>query len=114
MQKAYEAFRTKLASYNRRYSPLHIPELLLNTPSRLGIWCRKMRQLYLQIEHTPQARCPEHLLAKAYRCGDGIGARLHRVLVRESTPPHSIRNAIQELEAVEQWCDELASVVPHG
>src|SRR3979411_2936105 len=41
-QKAYEAFRTKLAGYNKRYAAAHVPELLLNTPSRLGIWCRAM------------------------------------------------------------------------
>ena len=42
-QKAYEAFRAKLVAYNKQYSPAHVPELLLNTPARLGIWCRKMR-----------------------------------------------------------------------
>src|SRR5579871_5391690 len=36
-QKAYEAFRLKLAAYNKRYTPAHVPELLLNTPTRLGI-----------------------------------------------------------------------------
>src|SRR5438105_3389192 len=49
-QKAYEAFRLKLAAYNKRYSPSHIPELLLNTGIRLGGWCRTMRELYLKLE----------------------------------------------------------------
>ena len=39
-QKTYEAFRARLAAYNQRYRPAHIPELLLNTPARLGLWCR--------------------------------------------------------------------------
>ena len=39
-QKTYEAFRAGLAAYNQRYRPAHIPELLLNTPARLGLWCR--------------------------------------------------------------------------
>src|SRR5205807_3790617 len=46
MQKAYEAFRSKLAAYNKRYTPAHVPELLLNTPTRLGAWCRTMRDLF--------------------------------------------------------------------
>src|SRR5258708_473313 len=41
-QKAYDAFRAKLTAYNKRYRPAHIPELLLNTPARLGTWCRAM------------------------------------------------------------------------
>src|SRR5258707_5439965 len=49
-QKSYETFRTKLVAYNDRHTPAHVPELLLNTPSRLGAWCRRMRDLYLQVE----------------------------------------------------------------
>lgn len=109
-QKAYDAFRSRLAAYNKRYTPQHVPELLLNTPARLGIWCRKMRELHLQIEHDSQAHCPVHLLDKAYRCGDRIGVRLHRSLPRAAAAPTSIREAIQELEAIEQWCDDLAGV----
>ena len=41
-QKAYEAFRVKLAAYNKRFAPAHIPELLLNTSVRLGTWCRPL------------------------------------------------------------------------
>src|ERR1700738_4366628 len=61
-QKAYDAFRSKLVAYNNRYRPAHVPELLLNTPSRLGKWCRTMRDLYLQLEHDGQGHCPVHLL----------------------------------------------------
>src|SRR5438128_964536 len=75
-QKAYEVFRVKLVAYNKRYTPVHVPELLFNTPTRLGIWCRRMRNLYLQIEHGPRGHCPVHLLEKAYRWADQIGVRL--------------------------------------
>src|SRR5690242_18890891 len=51
IQKAYAAFRLKLAAYNKRYKPAHVPELLLNTPQRLGAWCRAMRALYLRVGH---------------------------------------------------------------
>ena len=40
-QKAYEVFRAKLAAYNQAYTPGHVPEVLLNTPVRLGIWSRR-------------------------------------------------------------------------
>src|SRR5689334_15611073 len=65
-QKAYEAFHSKLVAYNNRYTPPHVPELLLNTPVRLGLWCRMMRDLYLKVEQDPRGHCPVHLLEKAY------------------------------------------------
>src|SRR5260370_26022201 len=42
IQNAYDAFHSKLIAYNQRYTPAHVPELLLNTPSRLALWCRTM------------------------------------------------------------------------
>src|SRR5947209_19760416 len=72
VQKAYEAFRLRLAGYNKRYAPAHVPELLLNTPTRLGIWCRVMRDLYLRVEQDPSGHCPAHLLEKAYRWADRL------------------------------------------
>jgi hypothetical protein len=108
-QKAYEAFRVKLAAYNKHYTPAHRPELLLNTPSRLGMWCRTMRDLYLQVEHDPQGHCPVHLVEKAYRWAERIGVRLNQDRISPSTPPGTIHAAIANLEALVQWCNELAS-----
>jgi hypothetical protein len=47
MQRAYAAFRTQLRIYQARFSPTHATELLLNTPARLGTWCRQVRDLHL-------------------------------------------------------------------
>ena len=114
-QKAYEAFHTKLVAYNNRYTPPHVPELLLNTPSRLGIWCRTMRDLYLKVEHDPQGHCPVHLLEKAYGWADSVSTRMNKHRVSRSTSPGTIRAAIQDLEALGPWCDDLAKVaVPEG
>src|SRR5436309_2848376 len=77
-QKAYDAFHTKLVAYNKQYKPAHVPELLLNTPSRLGIWCRAMRDLYVQVEDDSRAHYPVHLLEKAYRWADRIGVRMNK------------------------------------
>jgi hypothetical protein len=111
-QKAYEAFRTKLAAYNRRFAPAHVPELLLNTPTRLGQWCRAMRDLYLRVEHAPQGHCPAHLLEKAYRCADRVAAKIGKERVSRSSPPGCIRATIRDLEALGQWCEDLAGADP--
>src|SRR5260370_7222345 len=57
-QKAYDAFRVRLAAYNKRYKPAHVPELLLNTPRRLGLWSRAIRTLYLPQPNHPFSPAP--------------------------------------------------------
>jgi hypothetical protein len=109
-QKAYEAFRAKLRRYNQRYRPAHVPEELLHTPARLGRWCRKMRDLYLQIEHDPRGHCPSHLVEKAYRCADRLAAKVSQDRVSRAAAPDTIPAAVRELEGLVQWCDELARV----
>jgi hypothetical protein len=111
-QKAYEAFHDKLVAYNQKYTPVHVPELLLNTPARLAAWCRTMRDLYRQVEHAPPGHCPVHLLEKAHWCADRVAARLNLNKNRNgpSTPPSTIGVAIRELEALIQWCDGLVGV----
>ena len=111
-QKAYDAFRARLVAYNKQYTPAHVPELLLNTPSRLGIWCRTMRDLYLLVEHDPQGHCPVYLLEKAYRWADHVGTRMNKDRLNRSTPPINIQAAIRDLEALGQWCDDLGRVAP--
>ncbi len=109
-QRAYEVFRGRLAAYNQLYKPAHVPELLLNTPSRLGIWCRRMRDLYLQVQHDSRVHAPVYLLEKAYRWADRVSIRMNRERISRSPAPSSVQVAIQELEAVSQWCDALAKV----
>lgn len=109
-QKAYDLFRAKLAGYNKKYTPEHVPELLLNTPVRLALWCRRMRDLYLLIEQDPKAHCPVYLLEKAYRWADRVSARMNRDRISRSSPPANLAAAIRDLEAVSQWCDDLARV----
>src|SRR5438034_10094862 len=57
-QKAYEAFHAKLVAYNKGYRPAHVPELLLNTADRLGVWCRRMTDLLRAAQHDSQAYYP--------------------------------------------------------
>jgi hypothetical protein len=107
VQKAYATFRARLTAYNKRYKPAHVPELMLNTPFRVGAWCRAMRDLYLQVEHDAQGLSPAPLLEKAYRCADRASALMKKGSVNRSAPPGTIRDAIGELEALVRWCDDL-------
>jgi len=106
-QKAYDAFRLKLVAYNKRYTPAHVPELLLNNPSRLGTWCRAMRNLFLARPQDVANPCPLHLLEKAHRWADHIGVRMNTGPLPRTTPPTTMSDAIRDLEAVIQWCDDL-------
>jgi hypothetical protein len=111
-QRAYETFRARLAAYNRHHTPAHVPELLLNTPARLGSWCRAMRGLCLRVEHHFRGACPVHLVEKAYRWADRVADRGRKGRVPRPAPPGTIRAAIQELEALSQWCADQAPAVP--
>ena len=113
-QKAYESFHAKLVAYNKKYTPMHVPEMLLNTPSRLARWCWTMRDLYLRVEHEPRGHCPVHLLEKAYQWANRMGVRMNKDAVSRSTPPDTIRDAIRDLEALGHWCDDLAKVASSG
>jgi hypothetical protein len=107
IQKAYDDFHSKLVAYNKRYTPHHVPEQLLNTPARLAAWCRSMLQLYLWVENYPQVQCPVHLLQKAYRWADRLSFRLNTHRAVRPTPQGTVRAAIQDLETLGQWCDDL-------
>jgi hypothetical protein len=109
-QKAYDGFRAKLKGYNKRYAPAHVPELLLNTPARLALWCGSMRQLYGQLEHIPGAPCPAHLLEKGYRWANKIADRMGHGRIMRSPAPDTISAVILALEALRQWCEHLPQV----
>lgn len=110
MQKAYDAFRASLTAYNNHFPPGHVPELLLNNPLRLGTWCRRMRNLYAQVEQAPQVRYPVQLLEKAYRCAARIAGRTGKACPLRPTLTGDLQTAIQELEALTQWCEDQAGL----
>jgi hypothetical protein len=113
-QKAYDVFRARLVAYNKECRPQHVPELLLNNPSRLGTWCRRMRDLFLLVQHDAECQCPVSLVEKAYWCADRISLRLNEPCVRRSTTQTTMEGAILALEALSRWCDALASVAVPG
>jgi len=103
-QKAYEAFHAKLVAYNKRFTPAHAPELLLNTTARLGTWCGAMRDLFRQVEQNPRSPYPAHVLEKAFRWANQVGARLQKPCLQPSPAPFTIAGAIHDLEALTAWC----------
>jgi hypothetical protein len=103
-QMAHDAFQAKLLVYNRRYTPPHVPELLLNTAARLGKWCQAMLDLYRLIEPDLSAHCPGSIVEKAYRWADRIARRTNRSLVSAQASPRFVGEVIAELESLGRWC----------
>jgi hypothetical protein len=109
-QKAYEAFHDKLAAYNKAFKPEHVPERLLNTPVRLGEWCRKMSELLARSEEIAKGRYPTHLMEKAYRSAEHVADRLHKERAARPAPSGEVGGAVGELRALAAWCDRIAPV----
>src|SRR5262249_48114097 len=109
-QRAYDAFHARLVAYNKRHRPAPVADLLLTTPSRLGVWCRRMAALYRQVEADPRGHCPAHLLEKAYRWADRVGALLRKDPVSRTAPPATTAAAVGNLEELARWCEGLAGV----
>jgi hypothetical protein len=105
-QRAYDLFHTKLVAFNKRFTPAHVPELLLNTPLRLRIWCKKMRDLFAQVEQDARVQCPVHLVEKAYRWADRIAAKKSQARIGRPTAPVNIAAAVRELDDLAHWCDD--------
>ena len=107
MQRAYAAFRAQLKAYQTRFSPTHATELLLNTPARLGSWCRQVRDLHLRAGQGSQTHSPVHLLEKAYRWADRLAGKRGKDRVSRATPPGPAEAVFRDLEALAAWCDAL-------
>lgn len=105
-QKAFAAFRARLAAYNRQHAPAHVTDLLLNYPNRLAPWCLRMRDLYLQVVQDSRVACPVHLLEKAYRWADGIAGRMGKEPFPRSPAVETTEAAVRELDALARWCDD--------
>jgi hypothetical protein len=107
MQRAYAAFRTQLRIYQARFSPTHATELLLNTPARLGTWCRQVRDLHLRAGQASAAHPPIHAVEKAYRWADQLAGKRGTERASRASPPGTAEAVIRELDALAAWCDAL-------
>jgi hypothetical protein len=107
-QRAYDLFHTKLVAYNKRYTPRHIPELLINTSVRLEHWCKQLGGLFAALDD--QVPFPAHLLEKAYRLADAIATRTNRACASRPAPG-DVRSAARELEMLAVWCTDSLAVI---
>jgi hypothetical protein len=107
-QRAYEMFRARLAAYTARYRAAQVPELTLNTPDRVGAWCRAVRAVFRQAEPGAGSNRPTHAVEKAYRLADRIAARLKTGPVGREVSPGGTPSAVRNLDAVIRWCDGLS------
>jgi hypothetical protein len=109
-QRAYEAFQVKQAEYAKKYPPGYVPAFHRGTSVRLAAWLRKMRDLYQQVEDAPQMPSPVQLLAKAYRCTDGLADKAGKERFRR-TAADTVKAAVAELDALARWCEESGRVI---
>lgn len=109
-QRAYDAFRARLAAYRKKYGNGHAPEALLNTAARLGKWSRAMHELFARLADGPPPRVPAQLTAKALRWADRVAARTGAPKVERGEAPAAFADALQVLDAVARWCDDLNRV----
>ncbi|MBA4189856.1 MAG: hypothetical protein C0467_17880 [Planctomycetaceae bacterium] len=107
-QKAYEAFRVRLAAYTTRYRASHVPEVTLNTPERVGMWCRAVRAVFRRAgqEFTEY---PTHTVAKAHRLADRIATRLGRPPAEREESSPGLAGAIRNLDAIVSWCEQMSA-----
>ena len=79
----------------------------MNTPVRVGVWCRVVRAVFRRARPEAGTDGPTHAVEKAYRLADRIAARLKVEPVGRGSPPDSIGSAVGALDAVTLWCDGL-------
>jgi hypothetical protein len=105
LQRAFEAYRVRLAEYRLRYRTEQTPDLSPSGPNRLGAWCRTVRAVCRRASE--DAECPSHAVMKAFRMADRIADRVKvEPLSRESSPT-DMAGAIRQLSALIVWCEDL-------
>lgn len=109
-QKAYDAFLQQLLAYNKRYAPAHVPEMLLNTPTRLGAWCARMRELQIRMQNDSAGRSSAQLVEKAYRLANRLADRMSKSRIDRPLPSADSTAMIREWENLDQWCGVLRNL----
>lgn len=105
LQRAFEAYRVRLAEYRVRYRSEQTPDLSPSGPNRLGAWCRTVRAVCRRAAEG--ADCPSHVVMKAFRMAERIAVRVKvEPLSRESSPT-DMAGAIRQLGALIVWCEDL-------
>jgi hypothetical protein len=103
VQRAFDAYRSRMLAYTGRDSGQAIPELSLNKSSRLRTWCRTVRALLSRAEG---AAFPAHIIAKAHRVAGRLAARFG-MEPPATTGATDVAGAVRLLDGVVAWCEVL-------
>ena len=106
LQKAFEAYRLRLAEYTARHRSEQTPDLSPSGPNRLAAWCKTVRAVFRRAGEGGE--CPSQVVTKAFRMADRIAERVKAEPVGRDTPPTDMPGAIRQLGAVIVWCEALA------
>jgi hypothetical protein len=106
-QKAYDAFQIRLAAYSSKYRSAQVPEPTLNTPERVGMWCRAVRGVLRRAAEGHPGEYLSHVVAKAYRLVERIAARIQKDPPQHGSASENTGAAILHLDLVIDWCDAL-------
>lgn len=105
LQKAFEAYRVRLAEYRVRHRSEQTPDLSPSGPNRLRAWCRTVRAVFRRAEEGSD--CPGHVVTKAFRMADRIAERVKAKPVGRERSPTDMADAIRQLGTVIVWCEGL-------
>ena len=105
LQKAFEAYRARLAEYTARHRSVQAPDLSPSGPSRLSAWCRAVRAVFRRA--ADGCDCPAHVVTKAHRLADRIATLVSAEPVAREAPPTDMASVIRQLDSLIAWCDRL-------
>lgn len=111
-QKAYEAYRSRLAAYTTKYRSFPLPELSQNSPKWVSQWFRVVRAVVRAAVDGPNVELPTHLVTKAHRLGLRVAERLKRTPLANASSPATLPAAVEQLEALIAWSEATNAPAP--
>lgn len=113
-QKAYEAYRSRLAAYTAKYRTFPLPELTQNSPKWAVQWFRVVQAVLQRTKDAPVGELPAELLAKAHRLADRIATRLKKVPLEPFTRATTWDAAVAQIETLIAASGESAVAEPRA
>lgn len=108
-QKAYEAYRSRLAAYTAKFRTFPLPELTQNSPKWVAQWFRIVRAVVRAAADGANAELPTNLVAKANRLGLRVAERLKRPPLPLPAAPATFAAAAEQLETLIAWGEAPAA-----
>ena len=99
-QRAYEAYRSRLAAYTTKYRTFPLPELTQNSPKWVAQWFRVVKAILQRTADAATNEIPLQLLAKTHRLADRILVRLKKTPLASFTAPTTWEAALAQLDTL--------------